>query len=179
MKADCLMVFRTPRRSQSSNAESRFNETKLRKAFQAEKSPPPPNLSANATEFLRQSNRDLDEDNPELHTALRALTRLARHSVSAICLGGELDGQAHVPIGRSLAGGAAPRHGNDGMPSDAIHVDRGLQTGLRVDRAKGAIFLEKPNYTYSIKRTVYKSLQYSGTALNKLTRSHTRIRRSI
>ncbi|MDA1127757.1 MAG: CRISPR-associated helicase Cas3' [Chloroflexi bacterium] len=78
-------------------AELKFNETKLRETFQAEQVLiQPPEQASSATEFLRQTNRDLDEDNPELHTALRALTRLSGPSVSVICLE-EVDGQVHIP----------------------------------------------------------------------------------
>lgn len=78
-------------------AESKFKESQLKETYQAEQNLiQHPVLSSNATEFLRQTNRDLDEDNPELHRALRALTRLSSPSVSVVCLE-EVDGRPYIP----------------------------------------------------------------------------------
>jgi CRISPR-associated endonuclease/helicase Cas3 len=47
-------------------------------------------------------NRQLDEDNPDLHDAWRALTRLTRPSVTLVCLHRQTDGQVTVETdGRS------------------------------------------------------------------------------
>ena len=78
-------------------AESKFKESQLQETYQAEQNLiQHPLLASNATEFLRQTNRDLDEDNPELHQALRALTRLASPSVSVVCLE-DVGGRPYIP----------------------------------------------------------------------------------
>jgi len=53
-------------------------------------------------DVLSAGNRQLDEDNPELHEAWRALTRLARPSVTLVCLHRQADGRITVePEGKT------------------------------------------------------------------------------
>jgi CRISPR-associated endonuclease/helicase Cas3 len=73
-----------------------------RQEFQAEK-----NLIAwpDDEDVLSAGNRQLDEDNPELHEAWRALTRLARPSVTLVCLHRQADGRITVePEGKTALG---------------------------------------------------------------------------
>ncbi len=61
-------------------------------------------------DILGAENRQLDEDDPELHEAWRALTRLAQPSVTLVCLherGGQLtlDAQGEVPVDLTRAPG--------------------------------------------------------------------------
>jgi CRISPR-associated endonuclease/helicase Cas3 len=68
-----------------------------REAFQARKS-----LIAwpDDEDVLSAGNLQLDEDNPELHDTWRALTRLARPSVTLVCLHRQQDGITLDPEGQ-------------------------------------------------------------------------------
>ena len=46
----------------------------------------PPNAPLEPDEFLEQFSGDLEEDNPEIHQSLQALTRLTEPSVQVVCL---------------------------------------------------------------------------------------------
>ena len=51
-------------------------------------------------DVLSAGNRQLDEDNPELHETWRAMTRLTRPSVTLVCLHRQADGVTLDPDGR-------------------------------------------------------------------------------
>jgi len=53
-------------------------------------------------DLLRQASRELEEDKPEMHTALQALTRLTRPTVTLICLHQTPGGLALDPEGGKL-----------------------------------------------------------------------------
>ena len=60
-------------------------------------------LSPSDEDVLRQSNLQLQEDKPDLHKAFRALTRLARPSITLVCLhDGRPNGVAIDPNGEEL-----------------------------------------------------------------------------
>jgi CRISPR-associated endonuclease/helicase Cas3 len=56
-------------------------------------------LSPDDEDVLSAENRQLDEDNPELHETWRAMTRLTRPSVTLVCLHRQADGVTLDPDG--------------------------------------------------------------------------------
>jgi CRISPR-associated endonuclease/helicase Cas3 len=90
-------------------ARERMEQAMEREQFQARQNLIP---RPDDEEVLSAGSRQLDEDNPELHEAWRALTRLARPSVTLVCLHRQGDtltldagGGRPVDLGATVSGG--------------------------------------------------------------------------
>ena len=69
---------------------------------------PPPEGPDEPSEFLQRFSKDLEEDNPDLHQSLQALTRLTEPSVQVVCLVETATGVALEADGDSVDMSAKP-----------------------------------------------------------------------
>jgi CRISPR-associated endonuclease/helicase Cas3 len=67
-------------------AGERMNEETKRNVFNAKVNLVPRYDDRSPLEFFSSSNRELEEDSPEIHRSLQALTRLVEPSVQVVCL---------------------------------------------------------------------------------------------
>ena len=90
------------------NAKASMEEQIKDAEFRARVNLVPNNDAAQPLQFFADWNKELEEDAPELHRSLQALTRLADLSVQVVCLHKSSDGH-HL-------------HDNDGVPLDINKV---------------------------------------------------------
>lgn len=81
------------------------SHTKMTQGVQADVNNAQQRLISPASErrFLRQRSAGLEEDSPELHSALQALTRLGQRSLNLVCCLEDVEGQLHTPDGQQVS----------------------------------------------------------------------------